>query len=352
MISDVVPLIMSVDKNNPSIRSTDIVPIAHYVNNNTITIETVSLGNFVPYSLKINNIQYKIDKQNTKITIANNFSLDSITNPRLIPKKIMQTWKTKDIEGTDINYPVTVVKKMNPEYVHTLLDDNDCIEYIKKYYGKRELDAYLLLKPAAYRADLFRYLYLYKEGGFYLDIKSSPLQPFYSMIDNKQEILLVKDIHNHGIYNGLIACVPGHPMIKIAYEESIARIERRFYGTKNSFLITGPGLFKWAFNKWLSLYLHKDITDFIKQDVIAWQHLYEVDGYSIFNTKNIKTFNRIFSTYYAKYNKSETHYATLWANKDVYYKNTTTTAATTTAATTTAVTTKSINNINKLLARR
>ena len=53
----------------------------------------------------------------------------------------------------------------------TLISSN----YIRREYGESILSCYLRIDPVygAARADLFRYLLLYRTGGVYLDIKSA-----------------------------------------------------------------------------------------------------------------------------------------------------------------------------------
>ena len=59
------------------------------------------------------------------------------------------------------------------------LDDADINEYIGRAYGERLLGEFNRISPSygATRADFFRYLLLYREGGVYLDIKSSMERP-------------------------------------------------------------------------------------------------------------------------------------------------------------------------------
>ena len=44
-------------------------------------------------------------------------------------------------------------------------------EYIREHYDSRVLIAFRTLLPNAYKSDLFRYLVLYNEGGWYVDLK-------------------------------------------------------------------------------------------------------------------------------------------------------------------------------------
>ena len=59
-----------------------------------------------------------------------------------------------------------------PNYNHIFFDDNDCISFLEKHYKQKYTDAFKNMKSGAHKADLFRYAYLYKMGGLYVDVKT------------------------------------------------------------------------------------------------------------------------------------------------------------------------------------
>jgi hypothetical protein len=166
-----------------------------------------------------------------------------IKNQR-IPRKIHQTFK-KDM---DVEYFETCMinRNMNFEYDYNFYDDNDIIKYIKKNYPQY-LKAYNMLIPNAYKADLFRYLVLYKEGGIYMDCKSSTIFPLREFINSDIGFVSFQDRFNNGIQISFIASVPGHPILKKCIEISIDNILNKRYGI-SSLDITGPQVCGRAFN--------------------------------------------------------------------------------------------------------
>lgn len=68
---------------------------------------------------------------------------------------------------------------MNPGWEHRLYDDADIEAFIRESYGDEILAYYHRIdrRYGAARADLFRYLLLYRLGGVYLDIKSTTVRP-------------------------------------------------------------------------------------------------------------------------------------------------------------------------------
>ena len=120
------------------------------------------------------------------ITIINNCKINEklhnniANNPEsrgsdLIPKNIYQLISDKNNMSKEFKKNIEYIKKLNTNWTHNLYDDKDIIEYIKKNYHQNILDVYNRINPkyGAARADFFRYLLMYNEGGVYLDIKSA-----------------------------------------------------------------------------------------------------------------------------------------------------------------------------------
>ena len=95
-----------------------------------------------------------------------------------IPKIIHQTWKSDKIDK-ELYDIINHNLDLNPEYEYRFYTDEDMENYIKHNCSPSEYKAYKKINPkyGAARADLFRYLVIYYEGGIYLDIKSKILQP-------------------------------------------------------------------------------------------------------------------------------------------------------------------------------
>ena len=110
---------------------------------------------------------------------------------QVIPRKLHQIYPTKKIPKRFLKI-IKDLRNKNPEYIYKLYDDYDIVKYIKRYYGDNMLKIYELLNPkyGAARADFFRYLLLYNEGGVYLDIKSTAEKPFKEFIKPTDKYIL------------------------------------------------------------------------------------------------------------------------------------------------------------------
>lgn len=93
----------------------------------------------------------------------------------MIPKIIHQTYKTKDLPP-QLDEISKRIQQTCPDFEYRLYDDEDIINFIKENYDEETVSLYNMINPklGMARADFFRYLVIYKVGGFYFDIKSYP----------------------------------------------------------------------------------------------------------------------------------------------------------------------------------
>lgn len=100
-----------------------------------------------------------------------------------IARTIHQTYYRRDLPE-DIQSNVKHIRELNPDYEYRLWDDDDIVAFIREHYGEEVLSIYHKIVPkyGAARADLFRYLLIYKLGGVYIDIKSSFDKPLAEVI--------------------------------------------------------------------------------------------------------------------------------------------------------------------------
>lgn len=109
------------------------------------------------------------------------------TYKQAIPFTIHQTYYTKQLDS-DIYQTCLIIKNMNPEYNYAFYDDNDCRAYIAAHYPSEYLKAYDMVIPGAYKADVFRYLVLYKEAAFTWIVSLLPWFPYASLFHAMQHL--------------------------------------------------------------------------------------------------------------------------------------------------------------------
>lgn len=186
-----------------------------------------------------------------------------------IPKLIHQICFTNDnVNGVPdfITESTAQVREMNPDYAYRLWTDKNAHDFIYDAYGYSILNRFLRIshRYGACRADLFRYLCLYKQGGVYLDIKSTTERPLSDIILDDDQFLLsqwdntpggkrigyglngdVTDIPGGEYEQWHIIAAAGHPFLEYVITRVLGNIEAYDIGTHGvgkigALRVTGP----------------------------------------------------------------------------------------------------------------
>lgn len=114
--------------------------------------------------------QIGLHKDKTTTTVVPEFDFG-----QGIPKVIYQTYRSFSALPNEIQRNIKKIQLLNPGWAYQFFDDNDAAVFIEHHYGAAMLAIYQRIDPSygAARADLFRYLLIYRFGGVYLDIKST-----------------------------------------------------------------------------------------------------------------------------------------------------------------------------------
>lgn len=187
--------------------------------------------------------------------------IDQISMGEKIPKIVHQTYSSKNLPEL-IKKNIEKLKANNPDWQFRFYDDDDRKKYIAENYPQL-LSLYQKInsKYGAARADFFRYLVIYKEGGVYLDIKSGAEKKLTEIVRDSDKYLLShwprhypKIMHGQhpGITNPIgelqqwhVISVSGHPFLKLVIENVCHNIEHynpilHDYGSWGVFNLTGP----------------------------------------------------------------------------------------------------------------
>lgn len=139
------------------------------------------------------------------------------TQEQLIPKKIHQTWETKNITPGIQSY-IDKLKNLNPDFDYELYDKDDRETFLKEHFDDKVFEAYSRIVPGAMKTDLWRYCLLYKYGGIFSDIDLDYISPLPEVINGFSfacSIDLDNDFNSpHQALNGFLCSSPGHPILK------------------------------------------------------------------------------------------------------------------------------------------
>ena len=197
-------------------------------------------------------------------------------------------------------YSINTILSYIPDIEYIIFDNNDRINYLK--YNNIYSYIYEKLNVGAYKADFFRAIYMYNNGGIYFDCKNI-LFTHINYLLNKYECY-VKD-YEKGICNGFFYCSYKNDIkLKNYINEMIYNIHNSLYLT-SSLEITGPLLFEKHINN--NIFLKNNFKD-------DWKNSY---FYDLSNNNII-----IKISYYGYYQENNylntSHYSILYNNKNIY----------------------------------
>mgnify|MGYP003141585340 FL=1 len=170
----------------------------------------------------------------------------------LIPKTIIQTFSSKSDITLEIKNAINSWKANNKDWEHKIFYDIDCKEFLLNNFNEDVLKAFNIIKPGAGKADLFRYCYLYINGGVYTDIDNICVKPLDYYITKSDEFVIPTGFFNKRILleTCFIACIPNHKYIKTAIDLCVYNVLNRFKPKEYLPLLklTGPKLFSRSVN--------------------------------------------------------------------------------------------------------
>lgn len=239
----------------------------------------------------------------------------------VIPKIIHQTYRSEALPP-EILEIVEGLKSLNPDWEYRFYTDEDILEYIRKNFDEKVLTAYLKINPiyGAAKADLFRYLVLYKEGGVYLDIKSTCIYPLSDVIQSDDQFIVTQWQNEPGQKDegaGLFRCLrenlniahgeyqqwfiiaeKNSPIMKHVVDTVVDNIlnyrawNYRFhcYGKRGVLFVTGPVAYT------------KAICEIKNQHTIRFER-YDKDLGFVYNALKNKSHTKVLTSHYANYKR-------------------------------------------------
>lgn len=217
-----------------------------------------------------------------------------------IPRILHQTFASKTLPDP-LAENTEALRARNSGWDYRLWDDGDIERFIAEEYGAGVLERYRRIAPGygAARADLFRYLLIYRLGGVYLDIKSTTDRPLDEVLGPDDRFIVsqwdngpggrneiwglhpdLADIPGGEFQQWFIASVPGHPFLRAVIERVLSNIDR--YNPYRDGVglgvvrVTGPVAYTFAIAPLLNAHPHRRIAD---ESVLGLR--YSVQGYHV-----------------------------------------------------------------------
>jgi hypothetical protein len=175
-----------------------------------------------------------------------------------VPRVIFRTYGNLTVSKPMYNYCHYEWKRLNPEYIIVWFSNKQCDRFMEKVFPHL-FDTYQMLKPGAYKADLWRLCVLYHFGGIYVDAFATPHQPLDKMLQNcwsisgRDQFIAPLDppFSGSGVHNGFMVASKHHPFLKQCIDDIVLNVKNKYYG-ESSLAITGPICLRKSINKVLN----------------------------------------------------------------------------------------------------
>lgn len=130
-------------------------------------------------------------------------------------------------------------------------NDTESYDFIRKHCSRRAAEAYACIRPAAFRADLYRFCALYAMGGIYMDSDIIPLVPLKHIVSTCSSFTLgydqaqtVYDIKHIGMQMKILASEPGHAISSCMMNNIIENVVHRRKFKSRILAFSGPQLLR------------------------------------------------------------------------------------------------------------
>lgn len=157
--------------------------------------------------------------------------------PDRIPRKIFQFWD-EPAPPHQVADLMEENRLANPGYSYRRFDQKSAREYLQEKGEQAAIEAFRLAPNAAGKADIFRLVVLWHEGGIYLDADDRCTVPLDTFIDHSLRFLGYQE-PQMSVGNSFLAVQPRDPIIRAALDDAV----NAFGGPQGEilWLSTGPG---------------------------------------------------------------------------------------------------------------
>ena len=196
---------------------------------------------------------------------------------------IYQTWSTKTLPRA-IQNSIDHMREVNSDYGYEMFDDVDMLSFIENNYDDSVVECFKSLKIGAAKADLWRYLILYKNGGIYIDVDSFIYGKLDDLLSDDGCSVISRENNPGKFVQWCLMFTPNHPILKICIESCLKNIKDK--SAKSVLELTGPIVYSNAINQFFgdcNVYYKKDEeVNSLKTDTKVRFHRYDYEGYANF----------------------------------------------------------------------
>lgn len=131
----------------------------------------------------------------------------------MIPKVIYQTWKTQNLHPK-VQKLRSKMLETNKDYEFILYTDDQMHDFVVSNFEKDIVKSFNSIKNIVSKADFWRYLILYKNGGIYLDIDSLILKNLDSLISKEDQAIITAEQNKNCFVQWALIFNKNHPILE------------------------------------------------------------------------------------------------------------------------------------------
>jgi mannosyltransferase OCH1-like enzyme len=205
----------------------------------------------------------------------------------MIPKKIWQTYKTNfnDLPDYAMSAAETWINK-NPDWQYNYMSDEDVMDFVSDNFGKTWLNIFGSCPLGVMRADIWRIMILYINGGMYTDLDTVcniPASSWFNELSDKRVILNAE--HEIHIQQWTFLSENNHPVFSYMLENIEEGFNNPDYSNPHFVhAMTGPGIFTKSILKFLDMWIAADSVD---------GEIYKYDEWAQFNKHKLNLINDV-----------------------------------------------------------
>lgn len=161
----------------------------------------------------------------------------------MIPQTIWQTYKVPYEQLPEYAKQAAASWQFhNYDWQYRYMDDAEVLAFVGKEYGQAWVDIFNSCPLGVMRADMWRYMVIYKHGGMYADLDTICHKPIGEWLEPDVRMIVCPEVEDH-LCQWAFAAEAGHPALKSVIDCVWRAFQTPDY-THEHFVhaMTGPGV--------------------------------------------------------------------------------------------------------------